>query len=51
MWTKELIAEAHAILDAMITDIEIEKSWAGQVDRQGGSFTDREIMERLTNWH
>ncbi len=51
MWTKELIAEAHAILDAMVKEAEIARSWAGQVDRQGGSFTDNEIMERLTNWH
>ena len=69
MWTKELIAEAHEILDEMSgiykqkpvdpdkmdevgRKIAAVSSWGpGEVDRQGGSFTDSEIIDRLTNWH
>lgn len=52
MWTKELIAEAHKILAEMLDEDIAEdlRSWANDVDRQGGSFTDAEINARLTGW-
>ena len=28
----------------------ISGSWAGDVDRQGGSFTDQEISDRTNGW-
>jgi hypothetical protein len=32
------------------TEKSINDSWVGQVDRQGGSFTDNEIAESATRW-
>ena len=33
-----------------VDEIGEVNSWAGDVDRQGGSFTDAEINSRLTGW-
>lgn len=48
------IEETHFILergptiDHSTTSAEVMSSWAGQVDRQGGSFSDQEIADRNT---
>lgn len=37
-----------AKMDAVGRKIAEVQSWAGQVDRQGGSFTDQEILDSYT---
>lgn len=43
----ELLSIAKRMREIEIRNIE--SSWEGQVDRQGGSFTDQEILDSLQN--
>lgn len=42
------ICEQGPTIDHSTTSTEVRSSWAGQVDRQGGSFSDQEIADSYT---
>jgi hypothetical protein len=47
LWNQEITELAESAIN-LTTSADVLRSWVGDADRQGGSFTDREIIESTT---
>jgi hypothetical protein len=49
LWNQEITELAESAIN-LTNSADVLRSWVGEVDRQGGSFDDREIIGS-TVWH